>query len=67
MYAVYHGQAGVKAIAGRMHGLATILDIELKDVILKQLNTSFLHSKLIYCRIKLLLLNYKLFYTIVSI
>ena len=44
MYAVYHGQAGIKAIAGRMHGLATILDIELRAMGLKQLNTSFFET-----------------------
>ena len=30
MYAVYHGPEGLRKIAGRIHGLATTLDMALK-------------------------------------
>lgn len=38
MYAVYHGPKGIKAIAGRMHTLTQILDLELQRLGYKQLN-----------------------------
>jgi glycine dehydrogenase len=38
MYAVYHGPKGIKAIAGRMHTLTQILDLELQGLGYKQLN-----------------------------
>jgi len=41
MYAVYHGKDGVKAIAGRIHALAQVLDKELQNLGFKQLNTAY--------------------------
>ncbi|BDS13158.1 aminomethyl-transferring glycine dehydrogenase [Aureispira anguillae] len=41
MYAVYHGPDGIKSIAGRMHTLAQILDLELKALGYQQLNTYY--------------------------
>lgn len=41
MYAVYHGPKGVKAIAGRMHTLTQILDLELQGLGYKQLNEHY--------------------------
>lgn len=41
MYAVYHGPEGLKKIAGRVHGLATILDSEVKDLGFKQVNENY--------------------------
>ena len=38
MYAVYHGPEGLKKIAGRIHGLAKVLDSALKALGLKQVN-----------------------------
>ena len=41
MYAVYHGPKGIKAIAGRMHTLTQILDLELQRLGYRQLNDSY--------------------------
>lgn len=41
MYAVYHGPDGIKAIAGRMHTLTQILDLELQRLGYKQLNSYY--------------------------
>jgi glycine dehydrogenase len=41
MYAVYHGPKGVKAIAGRMHTLTQILDLELQGLGYTQLNEHY--------------------------
>ena len=41
MYAVYHGPEGLKKIAGRIHGLTTMLEIGLKEMGLKQLNENY--------------------------
>ncbi len=41
MYAVYHGPDGIKAIAGRMHMLTQILDLELQRLGYKQLNSYY--------------------------
>src|ERR1700743_1276285 len=41
MYAVYHGPAGVKLIAERIHGLAVLLTESLKQLDYEQLNESF--------------------------
>ncbi|NOT74630.1 MAG: aminomethyl-transferring glycine dehydrogenase [Cyclobacteriaceae bacterium] len=41
MYAVYHGPEGMKKIAGRIHGLAIMLDNGLKEMGLKQVNEYF--------------------------
>lgn len=41
MYAVYHGQEGLKAIAGRVHDLAKTLSAELEKLGFQQLNKSF--------------------------
>jgi glycine dehydrogenase len=41
MYAVYHGPAGLKLIAERIHGLAVLLSDSLKQLGYKQLNESF--------------------------
>src|SRR6185312_5977087 len=41
MYAVYHGPAGIKLIAGRIHGLAVLLADLLKQLGYEQLNESF--------------------------
>ena len=38
MYAVYHGQEGIKRIAGRVHAYANILDNELQSLGYSQLN-----------------------------
>jgi glycine dehydrogenase len=38
MYAVYHGPAGLKKIAGRIHGLARSLDAKVKAAGFKQVN-----------------------------
>ncbi|MXV13871.1 aminomethyl-transferring glycine dehydrogenase [Hufsiella ginkgonis] len=40
MYAVYHGPEGIKAIASRIHGLATFLGNALNSLGYKQLNTA---------------------------
>ncbi|MBK5277495.1 MAG: aminomethyl-transferring glycine dehydrogenase, partial [Bacteroidia bacterium] len=41
MYAVYHGPDGLKKIAGRIHGLAKVLDFNLKAAGFNQLNENF--------------------------
>jgi glycine dehydrogenase len=41
MYAVYHGPAGIKLIAERIHGLAVLLAESLKELGYEQLNKSF--------------------------
>jgi glycine dehydrogenase len=41
MYAVYHGPEGLKKIAGRIHGLAKILDSNLKTAGIKQINENY--------------------------
>ena len=41
MYAVYHGPAGIKLIAERIHGLAVLLADSLKQLGYEQLNQSF--------------------------
>ncbi len=41
MYAVYHGPAGVKLIAERIHGLAVLLDKSLKQLGYEQLNKTY--------------------------
>src|ERR1051325_7230738 len=41
MYAVYHGPAGLKKIALRIHGLARILEKGLADAGIKQLNKNY--------------------------
>ncbi len=41
MYAVYHGPEGLRKIAGRIHGLATTLDMALKAAGLKQVNENY--------------------------
>lgn len=41
MYAVYHGPEGLKKIAGRIHGLAKILDSTLKAAGIKQVNENY--------------------------
>ncbi|HWZ17024.1 MAG TPA: aminomethyl-transferring glycine dehydrogenase [Mucilaginibacter sp.] len=41
MYAVYHGPAGLKLIAERIHGLTVLLADSLKQLGYKQLNESF--------------------------
>ncbi|GBD87439.1 glycine dehydrogenase [bacterium BMS3Abin03] len=41
MYAVYHGPAGLKAIAERIRRFACMLDLALKDFGFKQLNKNF--------------------------
>ncbi len=41
MYAVYHGQEGIKAIANRIHGLTQILDKELQRLGYSQRNTHY--------------------------
>jgi len=41
MYAVYHGPDGIKAIAGRMHTLTQILDLELQARGYKELNSHY--------------------------
>src|SRR5208283_5089565 len=38
MYAAYHGPAGIKRIASRVHGLAQILNAELKELGYSQSN-----------------------------
>ena len=38
MYAVYHGQDGIRAIAARIHGLASALDSELRALGYRQAN-----------------------------
>ncbi len=38
MYAVYHGPAGIRKIAARIHALAVVLETELKELGYKQLN-----------------------------
>jgi glycine dehydrogenase len=40
-YGVYHGPDGIKAIAGRMHTLAQILDLELQAKGYKELNSHY--------------------------
>ncbi len=41
MYAVYHGPAGLKKIAGRIHGLAKMLDASLKSLGIKQVTENY--------------------------
>lgn len=41
MYAVYHGPKGIKAIAGRVHNLALLLEYKLAELGIKQSNTNF--------------------------
>jgi glycine dehydrogenase len=41
MYAVYHGPKGLKKIAGRIHGLAQILEKEIVALGLKQVNKNY--------------------------
>src|ERR1700712_1878010 len=41
MYAVYHGPAGIKLIAGRIHGLAILLAESLKQLGYEQLNETY--------------------------
>jgi glycine dehydrogenase len=41
MYAVYHGPEGLKKIAGRIHGLAKVLESGLKASGLKQINDNY--------------------------
>lgn len=41
MYAVYHGPVGLKKIAGRIHGLAKILDSNLNAAGIKQVNENY--------------------------
>ena len=46
MYAVYHGPAGIRAIAENIHGLAVLLRDELHKLGLKQVNESFFDTLL---------------------
>jgi glycine dehydrogenase len=41
MYAVYHGPEGLKKIAGRIHGLAKVLDTNLQANGIKQVNKNY--------------------------
>jgi len=41
MYGVYHGPDGLRAIAGRVHALARILEAELTNLGLRQTNTHY--------------------------
>ena len=41
MYAVYHGPEGLKKIAGRVHGLAKVLESGIKALGLKQVNENY--------------------------
>ncbi len=41
MYSVYHGPEGMKKIAGRIHGLAKMLDNGVKELGFKQVNENF--------------------------
>jgi glycine dehydrogenase len=41
MYAVYHGPEGLKKIAGRIHGLAQLLENGLQKLGFKQVNTNY--------------------------
>ncbi len=41
MYAVYHGPEGLKKIAGRIHGLANVLESNLKAAGFKQVNAAY--------------------------
>ena len=41
MYAVYHGPEGLKKIAGKIHGLAKLLETGLKTLGLKQVNENY--------------------------
>lgn len=41
MYAVYHGPEGLKKIAGKVHALAVMLDNGVRELGLKQINTSY--------------------------
>ena len=41
MYAVYHGPEGLKKIAGRIHGLASVLDNNLKANGFNQVNSTY--------------------------
>lgn len=47
MYAVYHGPAGIRKIAGRIHGLTTLLDKGLKQSGFKQKNQNYFDTLLI--------------------
>jgi glycine dehydrogenase len=48
MYAVYHGPAGIKAIAERIHGFAKILDSVFAKLELKQTNKNYFDTLNIY-------------------
>ncbi|MEJ0054705.1 MAG: aminomethyl-transferring glycine dehydrogenase [Bacteroidota bacterium] len=41
MYAVYHGPEGLKKIAGRIYGLAKMLETGIKEIGLKQVNENY--------------------------
>lgn len=41
MYAVYHGPEGMKKIAGRIHGLAQLLESGFKELGIKQVNKNY--------------------------
>ncbi|MBI1938814.1 MAG: aminomethyl-transferring glycine dehydrogenase [Ignavibacteriales bacterium] len=41
MYGVYHGQKGIKAIAGRVHNLTSLLEHKLAVLGIKQINTHY--------------------------
>jgi len=41
MYAVYHGQEGIKNIASRIHRLTTLMEIELRKCGFVQLNENY--------------------------
>ena len=41
MYTVYHGPDGLKKIAGRIHGLAKVLESELREIGVKQVNENY--------------------------
>lgn len=41
MYAVYHGPLGLKKIAGRIHGLAQLLENGFKELGIKQVNKNY--------------------------
>jgi glycine dehydrogenase len=41
MYAVYHGPEGLKKIAGKVHGLAVMLENGVRELGLKQINSAY--------------------------
>lgn len=47
MYATYHGPDGLKAIAGKVHGLAKTLEAALKNLGFEQLNKNYFDTLLI--------------------